>query len=39
MMNKLLETSIKAALEAGKVILDIYQSDDFEVEIKVVFED
>jgi len=33
-MNILLETSIKAALAAGKVILDIYQSDDFEVEIK-----
>ncbi|UAM96642.1 3'(2'),5'-bisphosphate nucleotidase CysQ [Polaribacter litorisediminis] len=33
-MNSLLETSIKAALEAAKVILDIYQSDDFEVEIK-----
>tara|TARA_R110001606_G_scaffold221559_6_gene369250 strand:- start:77 stop:868 length:792 start_codon:yes stop_codon:yes gene_type:complete len=33
-MNSLLETSIKAALEAGKVILEIYQSDDFEVEIK-----
>jgi len=33
-MNKLLNTSIKAALEAGKVILEIYKSADFEVEIK-----
>jgi 3'(2'), 5'-bisphosphate nucleotidase len=33
-MNRLLQTSIKAALEAGKVILEIYKSDDFEVEIK-----
>ena len=33
-MNKNLEIAIKAALEAGKVILDIYQSDDFEVELK-----
>ena len=33
-MNSLLKISIKAALEAGKVILEIYQSDDFEVEIK-----
>ncbi|MFT4801103.1 MAG: 3'(2'), 5'-bisphosphate nucleotidase [Flavobacteriaceae bacterium] len=33
-MSKLLHTSIKAALEAGKVILEIYKSDDFEVEIK-----
>ncbi|WP_417371784.1 3'(2'),5'-bisphosphate nucleotidase CysQ family protein [Gelidibacter japonicus] len=27
-------TAITAALEAGKVILDIYHSDDFEVELK-----
>jgi len=33
-MNKNLETVIIAALEAGKVILDIYKSDDFEVELK-----
>lgn len=33
-MSELLQTSIKAALEAGKVILEIYKSDDFEVEIK-----
>jgi 3'(2'), 5'-bisphosphate nucleotidase len=34
-MNKqLLHTSILAALEAGKEILEIYKSDDFEVEIK-----
>jgi 3'(2'), 5'-bisphosphate nucleotidase len=33
-MNKLLHTSIEAALEAGKIILEIYKSDDFEVEIK-----
>ena len=31
---KLLTTAIEAALEAGKVILEIYKSDDFEVEIK-----
>ena len=30
----LLNTSITAALEAGKVILEIYKSDDFEIEIK-----
>ena len=30
----LLNTAITAALEAGKVILEIYKSDDFEVEIK-----
>ncbi|WP_163514120.1 3'(2'),5'-bisphosphate nucleotidase CysQ family protein [Gelidibacter japonicus] len=29
-----LKTAITAALEAGKVILDIYHSDDFEVELK-----
>ncbi|MBA6153408.1 3'(2'),5'-bisphosphate nucleotidase CysQ family protein [Gelidibacter maritimus] len=29
-----LQTAITAALEAGKVILDIYNSDDFEVELK-----
>jgi 3'(2'), 5'-bisphosphate nucleotidase len=29
-----LQTAITAALEAGKVILDIYHSDDFEVELK-----
>jgi 3'(2'), 5'-bisphosphate nucleotidase len=29
-----LVTAITAALEAGKVILDIYHSDDFEVELK-----
>ena len=33
-MNKILETAITAALEAGKVILDIYNSDDFEIELK-----
>ena len=30
----LLNTAITAALEAGRVILEIYKSDDFEVEIK-----
>jgi 3'(2'), 5'-bisphosphate nucleotidase len=30
----LLNTAITAALEAGKVILEIYKSDDFEVEVK-----
>jgi len=29
-----LKTAITAALEAGKVILDVYQSKDFEVELK-----
>ena len=33
-MDKNLETAIIAALEAGKVILDVYHSDDFEVELK-----
>lgn len=33
-MNKNLKTAIIGALEAGKVILDIYHSDDFEVELK-----
>jgi 3'(2'), 5'-bisphosphate nucleotidase len=31
---KLLNTAIEAALEAGKVILEIYKSDDFGVELK-----
>lgn len=33
-MNKNLKTAIIAALEAGKEILEIYHSDDFEVELK-----
>lgn len=33
-MNKNLKTAITAALEAGKVILEIYKSEDFEVELK-----
>ena len=33
-MRKTLKTAIEAALEAGKVILEIYESDDFEIEIK-----
>lgn len=33
-MNKNIETAITAALEAGKVILEIYRSDDFEIELK-----
>jgi 3'(2'), 5'-bisphosphate nucleotidase len=33
-MNKNLKIAIEAALEAGKVILDIYHSDDFKVELK-----
>ncbi|WP_178990283.1 3'(2'),5'-bisphosphate nucleotidase CysQ [Winogradskyella schleiferi] len=33
-MNKNLKTAIIAALEAGKEILKIYHSDDFEVELK-----
>ena len=33
-MKKLLNTAITAALEAGKEILKIYRSGDFNVEIK-----
>jgi 3'(2'), 5'-bisphosphate nucleotidase len=33
-MNSLLEIAIKAALEAGKTILDIYSSEDFGIETK-----
>ena len=33
-MTNLLNTAIIAALEAGKVILDIYHSGDFDIEIK-----
>lgn len=33
-MNTLLKTAITAALEAGKAILDIYNTDDFGVELK-----
>ncbi|MGC1473616.1 MAG: 3'(2'),5'-bisphosphate nucleotidase CysQ [Psychroserpens sp.] len=33
-MNKNLETAIVAALEGGKAILEIYKSDDFEIELK-----
>ncbi|WP_418637895.1 3'(2'),5'-bisphosphate nucleotidase CysQ [Winogradskyella sp.] len=33
-LTELLHQSITAALEAGKAILDIYHSDDFEVELK-----
>ena len=33
-LTELLHHSITAALEAGKAILDIYHSDDFEVELK-----
>lgn len=32
--SHLLQTAITAALEAGKVILDIYHSDDFEIKLK-----
>tara|TARA_B110000046_G_scaffold11196_1_gene11109 strand:- start:3475 stop:3861 length:387 start_codon:yes stop_codon:yes gene_type:complete len=34
MMTKLLNTAITAALEAGKAILVIYKSGEFDVEIK-----
>ena len=34
MMRQLLNTAITAALEAGKVILEIYHSGEFDVEIK-----
>lgn len=33
-LTDLLHHSITASLEAGKVILDIYHSDDFEIELK-----
>ena len=33
-MKKNLEVAIEAALEAGKVILDIYHSNDFQIELK-----
>lgn len=33
-MNQLLNTAIVAALEAGKAILEIYHSGDFDIEIK-----
>ena len=33
-LTELLHHSITAALEAGKVILDIYKSEDFEIELK-----
>lgn len=33
-MKKLLDTAIKAALEAGKSVLEIYHSEDFDLEIK-----
>ena len=34
MMIQLLDTAITAALEAGKAILEIYHSGEFDVEIK-----
>lgn len=33
-MNELLETAIKAAIDAGKEILDVYETGDFGVEAK-----
>ncbi|MEA3445562.1 MAG: 3'(2'),5'-bisphosphate nucleotidase CysQ [Bacteroidota bacterium] len=33
-INNLQEIAIKAAIEAGKVILDVYENDDFEVKLK-----
>ncbi len=33
-MNNLLETAIKASLEAGKRIMEIYDNEDFEVDFK-----
>ena len=33
-MNILLKTAIEAAVEAGKTILEIYNSGEFDVEIK-----
>ena len=34
MMKQLLTTAITAALEAGKAILEIYHSGEFDIEIK-----
>lgn len=33
-MNKLLHTAIEAALKAGQKVLEVYHSDDFEIELK-----
>ena len=33
-MNKLLHTAVEASIEAGKAILKIYHSGDFDVELK-----
>lgn len=33
-MNSNLSLAVKAAIEAGKVIIDVYNSDDFEVQLK-----
>ena len=34
-MQQLLQTAIRAALEAGKAILEVYNSEEFDVEMKV----
>ena len=34
-MQQLLKTAIRAALEAGKAILEVYHSEEFDVEMKV----
>ena len=34
MMKQFLNTAITAALEAGKAILEIYHSGEFDIEIK-----
>ena len=34
-LKKLLELSIHTAVEAGKKILKVYNSDDFEIELKL----
>lgn len=33
-MTPLIQTAIKTAIKAGEAILEVYKSDDFEVEIK-----
>ena len=33
-MNRLLELAISASLEAGELILNVYNSDDFNIKLK-----
>jgi 3'(2'), 5'-bisphosphate nucleotidase len=34
LLDQLLKLSIKSALEAGEKVMEIYESSDFEIEIK-----